>query len=68
MHIFLIGFMGVGKSTIGRVLAERLGCAFVDSDEWIEQHAGKTVAEIFAEDGEAHFRELEKAFVIELGN
>lgn len=68
MHIFLIGFMGVGKSTIGRVLAERLGCAFVDSDEWIEQHAGKTVAEIFAEDGEAHFRELEKAFVIALGN
>ncbi len=68
MQIFLIGFMGVGKSTVGQVLAERRNIPFVDSDEWIERQTGKKVSDIFAQDGEAHFRELEKAFVIALGN
>src|SRR5258706_16117400 len=58
-HIILLGFMGSGKTTIGRLLAERLGRAFVDLDDRIESAAGKTIAEIFASDGEAAFRQLE---------
>src|SRR4051812_17978196 len=57
--IFLIGFMASGKTTVGRLLAERLGWAFVDLDEVIEVAAGKTVAEIFAAEGEAGFRRRE---------
>lgn len=57
--IALTGFMGSGKSTVGKMLAERLGCPFTDLDEAVEQAAGKSVAQIFAEDGEEAFRELE---------
>lgn len=57
--IFLIGFMGSGKSTFGRKLAKSQGYAFIDTDTFIEERAGKTVPQIFAEDGEAHFRQLE---------
>jgi shikimate kinase len=62
--IFLIGFMGSGKSTVGRLLADRLGRPFVDSDERVEQHAGATVAELFLR-GEHEFRARE-AEVIEI--
>jgi len=58
--IVLMGFMGTGKSEVGRRLAQRLGRAFVDTDQLIEEHAGKRVAAIFAEDGEAAFRALER--------
>jgi shikimate kinase len=58
--IFLIGFMGAGKSTVGRLLAARLERAFVDADERIESEAGATVAEIFAAEGEAGFRARER--------
>jgi shikimate kinase len=58
-RIVLTGFMGAGKSTIGALLAEKLGWVFVDSDTSIEASAGKTIARIFAEDGEDYFRELE---------
>ena len=51
--------MGSGKSTAGKKLAASLGWAFVDLDKKIEQSTGKTIKEIFAESGEAHFRELE---------
>jgi shikimate kinase len=57
--IVLTGFMGVGKSATGRSLARLLGWEFLDLDEAIEAEAGKSVARIFAEDGERHFRKLE---------
>ena len=57
--VVLTGFMGAGKSSTGRALADLLGWGFADLDEEIEGDAGKTVERIFAEDGEARFRELE---------
>ena len=57
--IVLVGFMGAGKTTVGHLLAERLGLPFVDSDLVIEQQAGRPVRQIFAEDGEPAFRALE---------
>ena len=59
MRVFLTGFMGSGKTTVGRLLAGRLGAPFVDLDEEIERRAGTTVREIFASQGEPAFRELE---------
>jgi shikimate kinase len=59
IHIFLTGFMGAGKSRIGRTLAELLNYPFYDSDDIIEQSAGKKIKEIFEVDGEAHFRQIE---------
>jgi len=60
-RIVLTGFMGSGKSTIGALLAERLGWRFLDLDNEIERRDGRTVAGIFAESGEPHFRKLEAA-------
>ncbi len=57
--IYLVGFMGSGKSTVGKLLAERLGWTFVDLDEEIEAEQKTTIAEIFAKQGEERFRELE---------
>ncbi|MFJ4471211.1 shikimate kinase [Streptomyces sp. NPDC089424] len=59
----LVGPMGVGKSTVGHLLAERLGVGFRDTDEDIVAQQGRTVADIFVEDGEAVFRALEKQAV-----
>ncbi len=61
--IFLIGFMGTGKSTVGRLLAGEIGFAFVDLDDVIVRDAGLTVAQIFASEGEAGFRAREEAAV-----
>jgi len=61
--IFLIGFMGTGKSTVGRLVAAELGHAFADLDEVITREAGATVAQIFAGEGEAGFRRREEAAV-----
>lgn len=58
-RLVLTGFMGAGKSTVGALLAQRLGWDFLDVDDVIEARAGKTVAEIFSRDGEAAFRALE---------
>jgi shikimate kinase len=58
--VFLVGFMAAGKSTVGRTLAQKLNFRFVDLDDRIEERAHKTVREIFAESGEAHFRVLER--------
>ncbi|HEY1848494.1 MAG TPA: shikimate kinase [Opitutaceae bacterium] len=55
--------MGTGKTTVGRNVAQRIGFRCVDSDHEIEKKAGKPISQIFAEDGEAHFRDLERAFV-----
>lgn len=59
MPVFLIGLPGAGKSTIGQAVATQLRIPFVDLDREIEKTAGKSISRIFAEDGEAHFRELE---------
>lgn len=64
--IVLVGLMGAGKSSVGRRLADRLGVAFVDADSEIEQAAGKTVAEIFADHGEPYFREGERKVISRL--
>ena len=57
--IALIGFMGTGKTVVGKALAEKLGREFVELDTLIEQKAGKPISEIFQQDGEVAFRELE---------
>jgi len=66
-RIYLTGFMGSGKSTIGPILANVLGYDFVDLDEAVEERAGKPVPQIFAEDGEAAFRALEATMLRETG-
>jgi shikimate kinase len=60
MNLYLVGLRGSGKTTAGRILAGRLELAFVDADTEVERRAGRTVAEIFARDGERRFRELER--------
>lgn len=59
-RIFLIGPPGSGKTAVGQVLAEMLGCAFFDTDQLIESKVNLTISQIFAEFGEAHFRALER--------
>lgn len=68
MTIFLCGFMGCGKSTIGGKLAKSLNVPFVDMDTYIEEQAGKTIPDIFAQDGEEHFRDLETQAVRDLAS
>lgn len=65
-NIILIGFMGAGKSTVGKQLAKRLGFRFMDTDEAIEKKAGKRISEIFAEEGEKSFRKKEGELLSEL--
>ena len=60
MTISLTGFMGCGKSSVGRRLSELLSCSFVDLDSVIEEREGRTIPEIFASDGETAFRQMEK--------
>ena len=62
-RIILTGFMGAGKSTVGALLALRLGWRFLDSDHLIESRAGMTIADIFAQQGEPAFRDLEAAVI-----
>lgn len=58
-NIVLVGFMGSGKTTVGKMLAELLGYKFIDTDEIIEQSEGKSISDIFLEEGEQRFREIE---------
>lgn len=58
-HVFLIGFMGAGKSTVAALVAEQLGMPLCDLDSLVERRANRSVAEIFATEGEAGFRRLE---------
>ncbi|MAW64832.1 MAG: shikimate kinase [Flavobacteriales bacterium] len=64
--IFLIGFMGCGKSTLGRKIANQMGWTFVDLDEYIEKKEGKSIPLIFKEYGETYFRKLETKYLKEL--
>ena len=59
MMIALTGFMGSGKTTVGKVLADFLGCPFMDLDDLVVKKAGKSIPDIFAQDGEPAFRQLE---------
>ncbi|MBR5913480.1 MAG: shikimate kinase [Selenomonadaceae bacterium] len=65
-NLVLIGFMGTGKTSLGKLLAEKLGRGFVDIDQKIEQDAGITIPQIFEMYGEKYFRELEKKAVKEI--
>jgi shikimate kinase len=65
MIIWLAGYRGTGKTTVGAILAERLAFACLDSDDEIERRSGKTIARIFAEDGEERFRDLEAAVLLD---
>ncbi|MBU6237805.1 MAG: shikimate kinase [Planctomycetes bacterium] len=62
-HLFLIGYRGSGKTTVGKVLASLLNRDFVDTDVWIENFAKKPIPQIFEEDGEESFRALETAAI-----
>lgn len=68
VHLHLIGFMGSGKSEVGRILAKRLNIPFVDADRAIERKAKMPVAEIFRRKGEKRFRELEAELAAKLGS
>ncbi len=63
-NIFLVGFMGAGKTTVGRILARKLGYRYCDADKVIETKAGKTVSDIFSAFGEEYFRDLESETLV----
>ena len=62
-NIVLVGLMGSGKSAIGRTIAKKLGRRFIDTDRYIERKAGKTISEVFDQDGESKFRAFEKEVI-----
>ena len=65
-RIFLIGYMGAGKTTVGKDLAKRMGLSFIDLDCYIEARYHRTVGQIFAEKGEAAFRDIERRMLHEV--
>ncbi len=67
-NIILLGFMGSGKTAVGRLLAAKSHKDFIDLDDWIEKEAEMTINEIFNKNGEAYFRELEKKIVEKASN
>ena len=66
MQLFLIGLMGAGKTTVGKLLAARLGCDWLDTDKVLEQRCGVSVREMFELEGEAAFRDREERLLNEL--
>ena len=66
-RIFLIGYMGAGKTTLGRALAKELKIEFIDLDNYIEERLCKSISQIFAEKGEEGFREIERRMLHEAG-
>lgn len=64
--IILIGYMGAGKTTLGKVLAQKMGLTFYDLDEYIEDRFHRTIPQIFAESGESGFRDLERRMLHEV--
>lgn len=67
-RIFLIGYMGAGKTTLGRALAKELDIQFIDLDSYIEKRLCKSVSQIFAENGEEGFRDIERRILHEVGD
>jgi shikimate kinase len=65
-NVVLVGFMGAGKSSVGRLVARRLGRCFVETDDMITSREGRSIPEIFADRGEGYFRALEEAAVEDL--
>lgn len=65
-NIFLIGFMGCGKSTISHLVAERTGAKLIEMDETIEAEAGMSINQIFEQYGEQHFRDLESQLIVRI--
>ena len=63
MTIFLVGYMGCGKSTLGKKLAINLNYDFIDLDNYIQEQEGRTIKEIFDDDGEDYFRKLERVYL-----
>lgn len=63
VNLYLVGFMGTGKSTVGRAVGQKLGFQMLDSDHEIERLQGKTIPDIFAQDGEPAFRAMERDFI-----
>jgi len=66
MNLILIGYRATGKTTLARLLAGRLGWEWIDADVEIERRAGKSIAEIFADDGQTAFRDLEAEVIADL--
>jgi len=67
-NVILVGFMGTGKTTVGKILACRLKKKFIDMDDVLEERAGKAISLIFSEDGEPYFRNMERKLVQELAS
>jgi shikimate kinase len=67
-NLALVGFMGTGKTSVGRLVAEQLHFEFLDTDDLIQTRTGRSIADIFARNGEPAFRALEREVVIELGH
>ena len=67
-NIYLVGFMGTGKTAAGKILAHKLGKEFIEMDAVVEEREGKTIIDIFADEGEAYFRALEKELLTELSH
>lgn len=67
-NIFLVGFMGAGKSTVGRLLADKIGYKYLDADQYIEEQTQTSITNIFAEHGEPYFRDLESEATEALAN
>ena len=66
INLTLCGMMGSGKSIVGKNLAKKIGFKFIDTDNLIEEKAGKSINSIFTEDGEKHFRKLEEKYIINI--
>ncbi|MFM6935361.1 MAG: shikimate kinase [Flavobacteriales bacterium] len=66
--IFLVGMMGAGKTSLGSALAEKMAVPFLDTDQWIEDKAGKSISSIFKEDGESTFRTWEQTCLSEINH
>jgi shikimate kinase len=67
-RLFLVGYRGTGKTTVGRLLAQQLGWTFADCDDYIEAGAGKSITDIFASEGEVGFRDREAVVLRDLGS
>ena len=67
-NIYIVGFMGTGKTVIGKILAQKLGKDFIETDEKIESRQGKKIVDIFSQNGEEYFRALEKEIIRKLSS